>query len=213
MENTPQSPTPVQYCTAFDGSARIAQGSYLDVAARIKDYGRRNPTASLLVFDDATGAQIDFDLRGSDAEVSDRLRRQFPNQAHELSQASARSPGRPKMGVEAREVTLLPRHWEWLAKQPSGASATLRRLVEEALRAGLSDKVLMQKVNERAYRFMHAMAGNYPRFEEASRALFANDAENLQRHISEWPADVCEYLLRLRTPDVNKDVRPSGRQG
>src|SRR4051794_36003609 len=119
MENSSQIPSQVQYCTAFDGSARIAQGSYLDVAARIKDYGRRNPTASLLVFDDATGAQIDFDLSGSDNEMSDRLHRQFPNQAHEPSQAPARSPGRPKLGVEAREVTLLPRHWEWLAKQPS----------------------------------------------------------------------------------------------
>jgi len=203
MENNPKKTSTVRCCTAFDGAARIAQGSYLDVALRIKDYGRRNTTASVLVFDDETGAQIDFDLSGSGAEISERLRKQFPSGPQE----STRSPGRPKLGVEAREVTLLPRHWEWLAEQPGGASAALRRLVEEALRAGLSDKELMRKLNERAYRFMSAMAGNYPRFEDASRALFANDAVNLKRLISEWPADVREYLLKLWALDENNAAR------
>src|SRR4051794_26659620 len=158
----------VHSCTAFDRAVRIVQGSYLDVALRINDYGRRNKTASLLVFDDETGAQIDFDLSGSDADIAARLRKRFPGETAE----PARAPGRPKLGVEAREVTLLPRHWQWLAEQQGGASATLRRLVEEALRAGLSDKALTLKLNERAYRFMSAMTGNYPRFEDASRALF-----------------------------------------
>ncbi|MFY0534142.1 DUF2239 family protein [Nannocystis pusilla] len=30
-------------------------------------------------------------------------------------------PGRPKLGVVSREVSLLPRHWEWLERQPSGS--------------------------------------------------------------------------------------------
>src|SRR4051812_21451328 len=133
MAPNPQATSKTQSCTAFDGAARIAQGSYLDVALRVRDYGHKNTAASLLVFDDATGKQIDFDLRGAEAEISARLHKQFPNQEIE----SVRSPGRPKIGVEAREVTLLPRHWKWLAEQEGGASATLRRLVEEALRAGL----------------------------------------------------------------------------
>ena len=208
MEPNADKTSQIQNCTAFDGAARIAQGPYLDVALRIKDYGRRNTTASVLVFDDESGAQIDFDLSGSGAEISERLRKQFPNGPQE----SARLPGRPKLGVEAREVTLLPRHWEWLAEQPGGASAALRRLVEEALRAGLSDNALMRKLNERAYRFMSAMAGNYPRFEDASRALFANDAANLKRLTSEWPADVREYIVRLWALDENNITAPTSHQ-
>ena len=75
----------------------------------------------------------------------------------------------------AREVTLLPRHWEWLAQQSGGASVALRRLVDQA-RRGTEDKDRIRRAQEAAYRFMSAMAGNRPNFEDAIRALFAGDS-------------------------------------
>src|SRR5262245_36662642 len=132
-------------CTAFDGARQIASGSYVQVALALKPYDGAHPEAAVLVFDDATGKQIDFDLRGSDADIAARLQKRFP-----AAQADApRTPGRPKLGVIAREVTLLPRHWEWLAEQPGGASVTLRRLVEEARRSGPTSKAKLRQLQER----------------------------------------------------------------
>lgn len=190
-------------CTAFDGTRRIASGSYLDVAVALRAYGDAHPDAGVLVFDDATGSQIDFDLRGSNADIAARLQKSFP-----AGQAEApRPPGRPKLGVVAREVTLLPRHWEWLAAQPGGASVTLRRLVEEARRGVLTDKARLRNIHERAYRFMSAVAGNFPNFVEASRALFANDMLRLEDLIARWPKDVREHLVRLGTEDESLRAR------
>jgi hypothetical protein len=147
----------------------------------------------VLAFDDATGTQIDFDLRGTDADIAARLEKRFPD-----ARADApRTPGRPKLGVVAREVTLLPRHWEWLAAQPGGASVTLRKLVEEARRSGPTSAAKLRGLHERAYRFMSAMAGNFPGFEEASRALFGNDMPRFTELIAGWPKDVREHLVRL----------------
>ena len=145
----------------------------------------------LLAFDDATGAVIDFDLRGSPAEIAARLAAPAGEAADE-----PRGRGRPKLGVAAREVTLLPRHWEWLAAQPGGASAALRRLVDEARRAG-GDKQRARAAQEAAYRFMTAMAGDRPGYEEATRALFANDRAGFERHIAAWPEDVRAYTAKL----------------
>ena len=197
MTTTEHSSTTPSSCTAFDLGRRIAYGPYLRVALALKAYDRAHPDASVLVFDDATGKQIDFDLRGSDAEISVRLQKRFP--AAEAD--TPRAPGRPKLGVVAREVTLLPRHWEWLADQPGGASVTLRRLVEEARRTGPTTKAKLRLLQERAYRFMSAIAGNLPNFEEASRALFANDMLRLKELIAGWPRDVGEHLLRLCSDD------------
>jgi hypothetical protein len=151
----------------------------------------------VLVFDDATGKQIDFDLRGSDADITARLQKRFPAAGAD----APRTPGRPRLGVVAREVTLLPRHWEWLAEQPGGASVTLRRLVEEARRSGPTNKAKLRQLQERAYHFMSAMAGNFPNFEEASRALFASDMARFRKLIAGWPKDVREHLVRLCTGD------------
>jgi hypothetical protein len=181
-------------CTAFDGGRRVASGSYLDVALALRAYtGGAHPEAPLLVFDDATGSQIDFDLRGSDADVAARLARQLPAGTEERP----RAPGRPKLGVVAREVTLLPRHWEWLAEQPGGASVTLRRLVEEARRSAPTEKARLRALHERTYRVMSALAGNLPRFEEAARALFADDMPRFEQLIARWPRDVQKHLVRL----------------
>ena len=129
-------------CTAFDQARRIASGSYVHVALAVKEYVRTHANASVLVFDDATCTQIDFDLRGSEEDIAARLLKRFPRGEDE----QPRSPGRPRIGVVSREVTLLPRHWEWLADQSGGASVTLRKLVEDARRAALTDKVAATQV-------------------------------------------------------------------
>lgn len=186
-------------CTAFDGARRIASGSYVRVALAVKDHVRVHPDASVLIFDDTTGEQIDFDLRGSDEDISARIVARFDGAREE----SRRAPGRPKIGVVAREITLLPRHWDWLAEQPGGASVTLRKLVEEARRAGDPNKAQQHKLHQRTYRFMSAIAGNLPNFEEASRSLFANDRLRLRELISGWPADIRHHVIQLCAGDVS----------
>ncbi|MFA5951051.1 MAG: DUF2239 family protein [Hyphomicrobium sp.] len=181
-------------CTAFDNATKIASGSYLHVALAVKVHLSSHGNASVLIFDDATGKQMDFDLRGSRDDISLRLSKQFPG-----SNAVQLLPGRPKLGVVAKEVTLLPRHWDWLGEQPGGASVTLRKLVEEAQRTALTDKARLRKLHERAYSFMSAIAGNLPDFEEASRALFANNIAGLKQLIAKWPPDIREHLERLYT--------------
>jgi hypothetical protein len=190
MDNHPPH---APHCTAFDGYRLVTSGTYLHVAFAIRALLGQNAKAPVLVFDDNTGAQIDFDLRGTDQDLSARLsgRGLKPNE-----EAAARGPGRPKLGVAAREVTLLPRHWEWLAEQPGGASVTLRKLVEEARRAG-AFKDVARTSQERAYRFMSAMAGNLPGFEEAARALFANDRQRLNELLAAWPIDVRDHAIKL----------------
>jgi len=170
-------------CTAFDGPLQIAAGSLAEVALAVKaaiDGGAAGP---VLTFDDATGNVVDFDLRGSAAEITARLE-------------APRGRGRPKLGVTAREVTLLPRHWEWLAGQPGGASVTLRRLIDEARRAD-GGQTQIRAARDAAYRFMSAMAGDLPGFEEAARALFAGDQDRLEQQTETWPADLRSHVLRL----------------
>ena len=178
-------------CTAFAGSDRLAHGPLAEVALAVKAALVRDPAASILTFDDATGRVIDLDLRGSDAEVLARL---APEE-----QPPARGRGRPKLGVVAREVTLLPRHWDWLATQPGGASHALRRLVEEARRRD-GGQSTQRRAQEIAYRFISAMAGDLPGFEEATRALFANDAARFAVHAAGWPADIRAYAQKLAWP-------------
>lgn len=185
-----------QRCTAFAGATQLVSGSYLQVALAAKAHLAKHSNASVLVFDDATGKQMDFDLRGSRDDVFRRLSKQFPgNNDIQLL------PGRPKLGVVAKEVTLLPRHWDWLAEQPGGASVTLRKLVEEAARTALTDRARLRKLHERAYSFMSSIAGNLPGFEEASRALFANNIAGLKQLIAKWPPDIREHLVRLYTDE------------
>ena len=196
---TKQRPASVPLCTAFDHTRQLASGSYLDVALAVRGHLRRHADACVLVFDDTTGRPTDFDLRGSKEDVIARLVRRFPR----VLGNGRRTAGRPKIGVVAREVTLFPRHWEWLAEQPGGASAALRRLVEDARRAGLTDKMKLRKLHERTYYFMSAMAGNYPNFEEASRALFANNMSRLKELIADWPADIGSHIMRLSAEDAS----------
>ena len=174
---------------AFAGDTRIASGALAEVAAAAKRALERDGQTGVLVFDAATGKVRDLDLRGTEAEVRARHAPDLP----------AVTRGRPKLGVTAREVTLLPRHWDWLAAQPGGASVTLRRLVEAASRTRDPAADLRSR-REAAYRFMSAMAGDRPGFEDAARALFSGDDGGLAKASQTWPADigdqVLEYLRR-----------------
>lgn len=171
--------------TAFAEMAVLARGPLVEVALAVKAAG----DGGVLVFDDASGAPVDLDLRGTEAEIRQRLQ-------GAQAEDRPRGRGRPKLGVVPREVTLLPRHWEWLAAQSGGASATLRRLVDAARRDD-GGRTAQRAAQEAAYRFMSAMAGDLPGFEEATRALFAGDGERLEAQMSAWPADVRSYALEL----------------
>ena len=197
--------TPLTY-TAFAGHRRIANGSLRDVAVAIKEQWQDDAAAPLLVFDDAECRPVELDLRGSVTDVLDRLP-QEPNAApvEEPVAPALRAPGRPKLGVVAREVTLLPRHWDWLTAQPGGASVTLRRLVEEARKDGAQgDRARLAQ--EAAFRFMGAMAGNRPGFEEAVRALFAGDGLRFDSETRGWPTDIRDEAKRLATPGLGESA-------
>jgi hypothetical protein len=183
---------------AFDGDRRIASGNLREVISAAKETLDRRKDASVLVFDGTTSGPIEIDFRGSIDDVLARLPASAvaPAAMEETTQAAPRGPGRPKLGVVAREVTLLPRHWEWLAQQSGGASVALRKLVDEARRAN-KDKDRIRHAQEAAYRFMAAMAENKPHYEEVARALFAGDAERFEAWTETWPANVRDHARRL----------------
>jgi len=194
---------PTLRCTAFEGSRRVAAGDLREVALKVKALSARGARKAILIFDDETARQVELDLRGSSAEVLARLPAP-PGAAPDDAAAGPsgeppRGPGRPRLGVVAREVTLLPRHWEWLAEQPGGASAELRRLVEAARRAG-GGRDRVRRAQEVAYRFMTALAGDEPGYEEATRALFAGQREAFQALTRRWPDDVADFARRLAEP-------------
>ena len=183
---------------AFEGDRRIAAGDRRDVARTAKEMLERHGDASILVFNASTGHPIDLDFRGSVDDVLARLPMTVsaPAVTEDAAPPAPRGPGRPKLGVVAREVTLLPRHWDWLAQQPGGASVALRKLVEEARKAG-ADGDRIRQAQEAAYRFMAAMAGNKPHFEEAIRALFADEPARFEQLIAKWPTDVRDHVSWL----------------
>ena len=192
--------------TSFNGHKRIASGSLPVNALAVKHALASDLSSPLLTFCDQTGQVVDIDIRGSDAEMLARL----PPEGHQLQgnesaqinseeSSEPRGRGRPKLGVVAREITLLPRHWDWLATQPGGASVTLRKLVDAARRANV-DRDRQRRANECAYHFMSTMAGDMAGFEEASRALFANDAAKFRQQTEAWPSDVRDYLRYLACP-------------
>src|SRR5262245_25061887 len=178
--------------TAFADDRLITSGPLPAVLTAVKHHTDSGKGGTVLIFDDGTGQQVDFDFRGSIDEVLERA----------LPPRPQSGPGRPRLGVVAREVTLLPQHWEWLAEQPGGASTTLRKLVDAARRAALSDRQRLRKLQDRTYRFMSAIAGNLPHFEEAARALFADNITKFQELIAGWPTDIREHLIKLYTHEV-----------
>ena len=184
---------------AFARHKRIAHGEPKDVAARVKCFVDGHLSVPVVILDATSSQPVEIDLRGSVATVLKRLSSPSvdgPPPAEASTGDTPRGPGRPRLGVVAREVTLLPRHWDWLGSQPGGASVALRKLVERAQRASAeSDR--LREATESAYRFMHALAGNEAGFEEASRALFAGDLARLTNEVARWPRDVRTHLLEL----------------
>jgi len=177
-------PYPETTYTAFLANRCIARGSLADVAVASR---HADASVPVLIFNDTTGRQLDVDTRGSDDEIRAR---------YAPPPAPPRGRGRPRLGVVPREVTLLPRHWDWLNAQKGGASVTLRRLVDEARRAG-GDKRLMNAAHERAYNFTYAIAGNFTNYEESTRALFANDRERYEQLTTGWPPDIRSHAIAL----------------
>lgn len=178
------------YCTAFEGDRRIASGELSQVVSATRKVMEKRGHLPVLIFDDATSETVEVDFRGSLEQVLGKLAKPVEHEPE------LRGRGRPKLGVVAREVTLLPRHWEWLNLQPGGASVALRKLVEKARTANEGrDKV--RRAREVCYKFMSAMAGDKPGFEEAARALFAGKADAFEEHVKAWPEGVREHTLKL----------------
>jgi uncharacterized protein len=197
---------PASGFVAFDGDRCIAFGDLRSVARTAKEVLGRRAQSTILVFDPNSGP-VDLDFRGSLEDVLARLpdTADAPLAISEPAGAPPRGPGRPKLGVVAREVTLLPRHWEWLARQPGGTSVALRRLVDEARRTS-KDKDRIRHAQETAYRFIAAMAGNKPHYEEVARALFARDAGRFEAWTKDWPADVRDHARRLAAAAFEQDA-------
>ncbi|MGE0552491.1 MAG: DUF2239 family protein [Gemmatimonadales bacterium] len=193
------STTPTS-ATGFLGVRMVASGPLARVAPALRAALDREPSGECLAFDDATGTVVDLDLRGSVAEVGARYASgAVPEVQPPPREPARRSPGRPRLGVVGRELTLLPRHWDWLAAQPGGASATIRRLVDQARKAG-AGREQRRRAQEAAYGFIRVQGGNLPGFEEATRALFAGDGARFAALIEGWPEDVAKYALRLAEP-------------
>ena len=162
--------------TVFLAGKQIASGERDEVARSITEQLNEQDGA-VLVFEDRSGRITDLDYRDT----------------------APRGAGRPKLGVQAREVTLLPRHWEWLSEQPGGASSALRRLVEDARRKGRTER----ECRDAVYRFMQAACGDMPGYEEALRALYAARDEDFLTLVGEWPEDIGRYIRKLLTSGEN----------
>ncbi|MDB5377043.1 MAG: hypothetical protein JWR00_1489 [Rubritepida sp.] len=209
-------------CTAFQGTSCLARGPLIDVALTVKAAMEASPASPFLTFEDATGTVVDLDLRGTAAEIVARLAHRAemaalpsrpPDQPATKDESPVQGRGRPRLGVVAREVTLLPRHWDWLALQQRSASQTLRRLIDEARRddAGRSEARAAQAA---AYKFLSSMAGNLAGFEEATRALFAGDRDGFAGNAATWPPDIRTYaqtLMRNRTGESGNGEAPESR--
>ena len=163
--------------TVFLHGEPIARGPAADVSGLVRAMEAPARASDLLAFDDETGRQVDLDLRDKAEPVRGR--------------------GRPSLGVEAKEVTLLPRHWEWLSRQRGGASATLRKLVEEALRKGRTAK----QCQDAAYRFLNVMAGDLPHFDDAMREMYNANRVGYDHFTYDWPKDVRDHGRRLAFPE------------
>lgn len=181
--------------TAFEGRKRLAQGDLSQVISKVKKRIGDSAHSSVLIFSDSTGRTMDFNFQGSMEDVRKRL--EIFTTATEV--APSTGPGRPRLGVVCREVSLLPRHWEWLATQPRGASATLRTLVEEA-RKKSGGETSVRKAQERTYQAMSILAGDLVGYEEALRALYKRDEDAFLSHTKSWVKDVHAYIHELAAP-------------
>ena len=178
-----------QQYSVFRGERLMVKGSLEQIKLSLKEATDHSDKATILVFDATDGRQLDIDLSagtGDSAAVSDSR----SDAAGTESTVPAGKPrGRPKLGVVGREITLLPRHWEWLDGQRNGASAALRKLVDQARKAEAGEQEV-RLAQDSANRFMYAMAGNLQGFEEAVRALYARDKSRFEAETAPWPVDI-----------------------
>ncbi|MBX3619899.1 MAG: DUF2239 family protein [Rhizobacter sp.] len=192
----PAAPSALTPYTAFDGHTHVASGSLAEVGLALKRALAADGRP--LIFDNTTGKVVDLHLHVPDEALLQMAAALSPapdsTETPAPAAAEGRGRGRPRLGVVAREVTLLPRHWEWLAGEPGGASVALRKLVEAARR---SPEALQRRARERAYQFMVTMAGDEPGFEDTARALFAGDLAQVRERTAHWPPDVRAHALRL----------------
>lgn len=186
-------------CTAFLGERIIASGTLNQVVSQVKEDVDQHHLSEILIFDDSTSRPIEVDFRGTKDDVLQRLSSQYPDDktsSLSVNTDSHRRAGRPKLGVVSGEVTLLPRHWEWLKSQPGGASVTLRQLIDEARRVREKPNA-RRDAQEAIYRFMTTMAGNFPHYENALRSLYAGDSEGFYHLIREWTPDIRDHIKKL----------------
>lgn len=188
-------------CTAFAGSERIAHGDPRTVALACKALIDAGDARTVLAFDDVTAEPLEMDLRGAVwmrcPDVWWRACRGTTRRLPAMTpQRAPRALGRPRLGVVGREVTLLPRHWEWLNAQPGGASVALRKMVDQARRANEA-KDRVRRSQEVAFRFTSATVGNEPGYEEATRALFAGNRLRFEECSESWPLDVRDHARTL----------------
>jgi hypothetical protein len=181
--------------TAFENSQLLAQGSLSEVVLKTKKRIGKSDNSSVLIFSDSTGKTMDFNFQGSERDVLKRLELYTSPE----SKSDQSGPGRPKLGVISREVSLLPRHWEWLATQSGGASAVIRGLIEEAIKKSSSNPSIKQ-VQERAYRIMSVLAGDLAGYEESLRSLYKRDKKAFLLHTQSWPRDVRAHLIEITQP-------------
>jgi hypothetical protein len=182
---------------AFEGGELVAKGTLPEVALKVKRRLGKAEHGSVQIFSDDTGNAMDFNFHGSEKEVLKRL--EVFTAADGLDAPEGAGPGRPRLGVVSREVSLLPRQWEWLASQSGGASAVLRRLIDEAKRK-TSEGHTLKQFQERAYKFMSAIGGDLEGYEEAIRALYKKDRKGFLQRTAAWPRDIREHALDLAGP-------------
>ena len=184
---------------AFEGDRRLAEGSLADVAVAVRKRAGKGTHENILVFDYPSGKTLNLDLSGAEKDVRARYAETLviaSEAPEDQLPAGPRGPGRPRLGVVPREVTLLPRHWDWLNAQPGGASVAIRKLVEEARKTrGQSDSLRVRQ--EAAYRFLSAIAGDWRNYEDITRALYADDADRFRELTEDWPGDVRDHARHL----------------
>jgi len=196
-------------CTAFNGMNCLAAGDVREVARKVKEATDKSKDKTILIFDDTNGETVEIDLRGKVDDVLKRLDATIAkfekNSSSENEEpVGPKGPGRPKLGVISREVTLLPRHWEWLNSQPGGASVALRKLVEEARHANAGKDKIRHSQNA-AYKFMSAMAGDLPGYEEAIRTLFSANQSGFKKAVASWPQDIKAYATKLSNDALREE--------
>jgi len=201
--------SPDQLCAAFVGSDLIATGAFAEVVHEVKRHHDVHPNDLILIFDHKESRPIEVDLRGSMDDVFARIEKQ---RKPTKPQPKVKKPGRPKLGVVSKEVTLLPRHWEWLAQQRGGASVTLRRLVGEAMKA--ADPLAAQRgAQQSTYRLMTAVAGDLPNYEDAIRALFAAEQDEFFNIIADWPEGLRHHIVQISKVAFDPSLASETQEG